>query len=118
MADCRRAEDEMDCPVHCEMGQFACPLGKNSTSVQCVKVIPYYWFGIINLFPFRICVNQKHICDGRKDCLNGEDEMNCPTVKNCTSRSKCEQLCVTMSDGRSEGCSCRIGYTLHSNKLK
>ena len=24
-----------------------------------------------------LCVNKKYICDGIKDCLNGEDETNC-----------------------------------------
>lgn len=72
-----------------------------------------------NVFFFcRICVNQKHVCDGRKDCLNGEDEINCPKVKNCTSRSKCEQLCYASPDGRSESCGCRNGFTLDKNKLK
>lgn len=63
-------------------------------------------------------MNQKHVCDGRKDCLNGEDELSCPVAKNCTARSKCEQLCFQSVDGRAESCGCRIGYTLHRNNFK
>lgn len=49
--------------VTCDMGQFICPTYKNTTNA-------------------RICVNQKHICDGQYDCLKGEDESdeNCPKV--------------------------------------
>lgn len=40
-----------------------CPMYKNTTNA-------------------RICVNQKHTCDGQFDCLKGEDEAeeNCPKV--------------------------------------
>lgn len=31
VADCKRGEDELDCEVHCEIGQFSCPIHKNST---------------------------------------------------------------------------------------
>lgn len=42
----------------------------------------------------RICVNQKHVCDGQFDCLKGEDEADetCPKViyytKNCVFLKK------------------------------
>lgn len=65
----------------------------------------------------RICVNQKHICDGQNDCLRGEDEKNCPKEKTCDANSKCEQLCLVTSDGQ-EACACRVGFTLHENKRK
>lgn len=47
--------------VSCDVGQFICPVYKNTTNA-------------------RICVNQKHICDGQFDCHRGEDEAveNCP----------------------------------------
>lgn len=96
--DCKHGEDESDCPMHCEVGQFACATYKNTSNA-------------------RICVNQKHVCDGQKDCLNGEDEKNCPTQGKCESNSKCEQLCVTKIDGKSE-CACKLGYVLHENKYK
>lgn len=54
--DCKRNDDEINCPVQCDIGQFACPVYKNMTNA-------------------RICVNQKHVCDGQNDCLKGEDEM-------------------------------------------
>lgn len=49
--------------VQCDVGQFICPMYKNTTNA-------------------RICVNQKHQCDGQYDCLKGEDEYeeNCPKV--------------------------------------
>lgn len=83
--------------------------------------------------PIRICVHQKHICDGRKDCLNGEDELNCPTVRNCTSDDDCAQLCTTTNTTNTtvattatpsagntayrtqRGCACHVGYRLHDN---
>lgn len=61
--DCKRADDEDECPVQCEVGQFACPLHKNMSNAH-------------------ICVNQKHICDGQLNCPNGEDEKNCPKREN------------------------------------
>ncbi|XP_037029978.1 low-density lipoprotein receptor-related protein 4 isoform X2 [Bradysia coprophila] len=97
VADCKNGDDERDCPSMCEIGQFSCPMNKNSTK------------------SLRICVNQKHVCDGRNDCPNGEDEKNCPVLKKCDSRSKCEQLCVTTSDNREE-CACRVGFVLHENR--
>lgn len=65
----------------------------------------------------RICVSQKHICDGQPDCLKGEDELNCPKPTKCATNSKCEQLCVITSDNQ-EACACRIGFVLHENKHK
>lgn len=65
-------------------------------------------------FLLRICVNQKHICDGYDDCPGAEDELNCPKPRQCGSNSKCEQLCVVSTKGQDE-CACRLGYTLHSN---
>lgn len=72
----------------------------------------------VTLFFFsRICVNQKHICDGYKDCPGAEDERNCPQPKTCPSNSKCEQLCVVNAKGADE-CACKVGYTLHPNGYK
>lgn len=99
VADCKNGDDERDCPSMCEIGQFACPINKNSTR------------------SLRICVNQKHVCDGRNDCPNGDDEKGCPVLKKCDSRSKCEQLCVTSHENKDE-CACRVGFVLHENKHK
>ena len=33
VADCKRGEEEMDCDVKCEVGQFSCP-SKNSSPRQ------------------------------------------------------------------------------------
>lgn len=98
VADCKKGEDELECDVHCELGQFACPIHKNSTSMKS-------------------CIHQKLVCDGLADCIGGEDEQNCPTKKNCTTNSKCEQLCVTYPSGK-DACTCRVGYTLHENGFK
>lgn len=98
VADCKGGEDELECDAHCELGQFSCPVHKNSTSMK-------------------NCIHQKLVCDGLSDCPGGEDELNCPTKINCTSSSKCEQLCVGYANGK-EGCACRIGYTLHENGHK
>lgn len=98
IADCKHADDEANCKVQCEAGQFTCPTYKNSSNA-------------------RICVNQKHICDGQFDCLQGEDEQNCPTPKKCEPNSKCEQLCITKSNGE-DGCACKVGFVLHENKRK
>lgn len=65
----------------------------------------------------RICVNQKHICDGHNDCPAAEDEKNCPTHRECGTNSKCEQMCITSSNGRDD-CACRNGYSIHSNGYK
>lgn len=62
-------------------------------------------------------MNQKHICDKVKDCPNGEDEENCPTIHKCPANTKCEQNCVTTSKGKEE-CACKVGYTLHTNGFK
>lgn len=68
----------------------------------------------MNFYLFRICVNQKHICDGYNDCPGAEDEFNCPKPRQCGANSKCEQSCVVTAKG-ADDCSCRIGYTLHPN---
>lgn len=96
--DCKRADDESNCPVQCEFGQFACPVHKNMSNSH-------------------LCVNQKHVCDGQFNCPNGEDEKNCSTSRECEKNTKCEQLCITSSNGV-KGCACRIGYVLHENKYK
>lgn len=44
-------DDETNCKVTCDVGQFMCPVYKNMTNA-------------------RICVNQKHICDGQFDCIS------------------------------------------------
>lgn len=69
-------------------------------------------------FPkYRICVNQKHVCDGMLDCPNGEDESDCPKRTECNATSKCEQLCIRTSNGEG-ACACRVGYILSDNKQK
>lgn len=65
----------------------------------------------------RICVKQKHVCDGLLDCPNGEDEANCPTINDCPPSSKCEQLCTKKAKGE-DGCTCKIGYMLEENGYK
>lgn len=60
------------------------------------------------------CVNRKHVCDGLKDCPQGDDEQNCPTRKECDADSKCEQVCITWPEGK-DACSCRAGYNLASD---
>lgn len=88
-------QDEMDCDIKCDVGQFSCP----SKIVSPRERRQNY------------CILQKHICDGNKDCIQGEDEENCPAVHSCASNSKCQQLCVTSSAGKEE-CSCKVGYLL------
>lgn len=99
--DCKRGEDEMECDTKCEIGQFSCPTKSSSSS---------------NIRDQRqnVCVSQKHICDGRKDCLNGEDELNCSTPTICPSSSRCKQLCAKSVSGKDE-CACQIGYVLSSD---
>lgn len=97
--DCgKRGDDESECPVQCEIGQFPCPAHKNMSNAH-------------------ICVSQKHICDGQFNCPNGEDEKNCPKHRECEKGTECEQLCITSSSGAKE-CACRVGYVLHENKHK
>lgn len=57
------------------------------------------------------CVNQKHVCDGHKDCVSGEDEENCPIWHACPQNTKCQQLCGTSSIGK-DICGCKTGYVL------
>lgn len=57
------------------------------------------------------CINRKHVCDSKKDCPKGEDEMGCPTKRECEKNTKCTQLCVTTVDGK-KGCACLPGYKL------
>lgn len=94
--DCSSAEDEIDCHLACDPGQFLCPAKKNITNLK-------------------ICVHQKHVCDGQFDCPLGEDESNCPTVQECPSNSRCEQLCVSAPRSKDD-CACRLGYVMHENK--
>lgn len=62
-------------------------------------------------------MSQKHVCDGIYDCLQGEDEINCPAPKPCNANSKCEQICIRTHDNQ-DACACRVGYVLSENKYK
>lgn len=66
---------------------------------------------------FRICVHQKHICDGHNECPAGEDEADCPKERKCSEPSPCEQLCIETTAGSNE-CACRLGYVMDKNKVK
>lgn len=57
------------------------------------------------------CINKKNVCDGQKDCPQGEDELNCPTKRECEHGTKCKQLCITTST-KTKACSCLPGYML------
>lgn len=98
IADCKNAEEETNCVIKCDPGQFLCPSHKNTT------------FG-------RTCVSQKHICDGLFDCPHGEDEESCPKPLKCSADSKCEQICIKTADNQ-DACTCHVGYTLSENSHK
>lgn len=99
-SDCKRGEDETDCDIKCDLGQFSCP----SKMVSARERRQNY------------CVSQKHICDGHKDCMQGEDEENCPALRTCEANTKCQQLCITTSTGKDE-CSCKVGYILGADRF-
>lgn len=103
--DCSSGEDEQKCEITCDENQFTCgnthPPNDTTTALQ--------------QQPF--CVNRKHVCDGQKDCPQGEDELNCPRRRECEKDSKCQQFCITTADGK-DGCSCRPGYTLSEDGFR
>lgn len=94
--DCSHGEDEAKCEIVCEVSKFPCSgLAPNDNSTE-------------------FCINKKHRCDGQKDCPKGEDEENCPSKRECERNTKCEQLCVTVAEGK-KGCACQSGYQLASD---
>ena len=58
--DCSRGEDESKCEFKCEENQFRCG---NVSSYNSTSLISRS-----NL----ACIAQKHVCDGKRDCLKGE----------------------------------------------
>ncbi|KAK6619502.1 hypothetical protein RUM43_012259 [Polyplax serrata] len=104
--DCSKGEDEENCEQTCHETQFNCAAHrKNDSSVSLVRKSPK---------PLINCIGRKHVCDGKKDCPRGEDERNCPKKKKCESDTKCQQLCVVLSNGR-DACSCETGFMLSSD---
>lgn len=93
--DCSKGDDEINCEVSCEIGQFMCKAYSNNTLSSA----------------FRACVNRKHVCDGQKDCPLGDDEDNCSQKRDCEPGSKCEHICITTAAGQ-PACSCKPGYIL------
>jgi low-density lipoprotein receptor-related protein 4 len=102
-ADCKRGEDEMECVTKCEIGQFSCPSKPTTSAIARDQRRDF-------------CVSQKHICDGHKDCNNGEDELNCSTPSICPPNTRCKQLCAKSASGKDE-CACSIGYILSSDGI-
>ena len=47
--------------------------------------------------PNQYCLPVRYVCDGREDCLLGEDELNCPLPLSCPGMMKCrESICIPM----------------------
>lgn len=88
----------MNCEVHCEEDQYTCKTQDHLISNA-----------------FRNCVNRKHVCDGMKDCPEGDDEEKCPVKRKCTFEDKCDpEMCITTYDGQ-QACTCPLGFLLDFN---
>ncbi|ENN83472.1 hypothetical protein YQE_00170, partial [Dendroctonus ponderosae] len=92
--DCANGEDESICSIVCDEAKFACSATEPNKSHTA------------------FCIARKRKCDGRKDCPSGEDETSCPTRRECVRNTVCEQLCVTLANGK-KACDCYNGYKLH-----
>ena len=57
-----------------------------------------------------------HVCNGDRDCPNGEDELDCTIQKECDAASRCQHTCLVLSNGTA-ACGCRSGFRLASDGL-
>lgn len=63
------------------------------------------------MFCDHICVTPGKICDGRKDCVKGEDEVNCKKTASQCVFGACGQLCDQLPNSK-VACKCAPGYML------
>lgn len=86
--DCGDNSDELDCA-----NSYPSPQGNKSPDVSVCSDNHYQ----CNTGE---CINESWICDGQKDCPNGDDESNCGAVTKCTtSEFKCriDSSCIPVS---------------------
>ncbi|XP_036450335.1 prolow-density lipoprotein receptor-related protein 1 [Colossoma macropomum] len=79
--DCVDGSDEADCALKCAMERVTVPDGFDEES--CLKRCPKR--GDFLCKDKRKCVERSLVCDGRSDCVDGSDEVGCPTVASKTS---------------------------------
>ncbi|XP_034246865.1 LOW QUALITY PROTEIN: low-density lipoprotein receptor-related protein 4 [Thrips palmi] len=114
--DCPHGEDEKACDaVVCNnLTHYTCSKEEAAVTTPAPQAPPAAGFSLQAMLDVPAgfsCIPKKHVCDGKTDCLAGDDERDCPVPRNCSSSSGCSQLCMATVDAR-EVCACRPGYRL------
>ncbi|XP_043269103.1 low-density lipoprotein receptor-related protein 4 isoform X2 [Venturia canescens] len=106
--DCPNGDDEELCAFSCDVTQYLCKaipsVGNDTISIAGPSHAMTHHF-----HPY--CISKKHVCDGFPDCPEKDDEVDCPTKRECTPTDRCTQQCILTANNE-KTCSCEFGFVL------